>query len=56
MGSKARPVRKANNLTAICEQTVKKKTGIVDVSQLYRPPRPVTGIPSLFLNVGFALK
>jgi hypothetical protein len=39
LGSRARPVRKTN-LTAICE--------ILDVSQPYRPLRPVTGIVLLF--------
>jgi hypothetical protein len=41
---KGQPVRKADNLTAICEQTVYKKCMSLDVSQPYWPPRPATGI------------
>jgi hypothetical protein len=33
-GCKGRPVRKADNLTAICEPTVEK---------MWEPPQPVTG-------------
>jgi hypothetical protein len=43
-GVKARPEREDDNLTAIC--------GILDISQLYGPPRPVTGI-SLLLYTHF---
>jgi hypothetical protein len=35
LGSRVRPVRKADNLTAICEPIVK----ILNISQPYRPPR-----------------
>jgi hypothetical protein len=38
LGSRARPVRKADNLTGICEPIV------YNMSQPYRPPRPVAGI------------
>jgi hypothetical protein len=40
---KGRLVRNGDNLTAICE--LSRKCGSLDVSQLYVPPRPVTGIP-----------
>jgi hypothetical protein len=47
-GDKGRPVRKADNLTAICE--LSRKCGSLDVSQPYGPPQPVTGIALLNLT------
>jgi hypothetical protein len=42
-----RPVPNADNLTAICEPTVTTQCGILDVSQPYRSPPPVTEIDLL---------
>jgi hypothetical protein len=47
--SKARMVRDADNLTAIYEPIVSRQCGILNISQPYRPPGPVTGIVLLSL-------
>jgi hypothetical protein len=41
-GGKGRPARKADNFTAV--RRLSRICGSLDVSQLYGPPRPVTGI------------
>jgi hypothetical protein len=47
LGSKERPVRRADNLTSICEPIV-QQCGILNISLPYRTPRPVTGIALLY--------
>jgi hypothetical protein len=44
LGSRARPVRKTDNLMPICELC-----GILNISQSYRPPRPLTVTALLLL-------
>jgi hypothetical protein len=52
LGIRAPPVRRADNLTAICEPIV-YTVWILDLLQPYRAPRPDTGIVLLcfFINI-----
>jgi hypothetical protein len=50
---RARPERRADNLTAICE-TFAEQYGILNISQPYRPPRPVTGSASCEVRTGLS--
>jgi hypothetical protein len=47
LGSRAWPVRKADNLTAVSR--LSRQYGIINISKPYRPPRPVTGTALLFI-------
>jgi hypothetical protein len=51
-GSRARPVLRADNLTAILSR-LSRQCGILNLSRNYRPPRPATGIASLYSHQKF---
>jgi hypothetical protein len=51
LGSRTRPERRADNLTAICEP-LSRQCGIPKISQPYKPPRPATGIALLYVESG----
>jgi hypothetical protein len=46
-GGKAEPVSKTDKLTATVSR-LSRQCGIFNISQPYRPPRPVTGIALLY--------
>jgi hypothetical protein len=47
--SKVRAVRRADNFTATVSR-LSRQCGIRNISQPYRPPRPVTGIALLYVD------
>jgi hypothetical protein len=53
VGSRARPVRRAENLTAVSR--VSRQCGVLNISQSYRSPEPVTGITLLFFTFYFII-
>jgi hypothetical protein len=47
LGSKVRRVRRADNLTTPSVSRLSRQCGFLNISQFYRPPRPVMGIALL---------
>jgi hypothetical protein len=50
LGNKVRPVRSADNLPPSVSR-LPRQSGIRNISQLYRPPRPVTGTAFFFFLI-----
>jgi hypothetical protein len=54
--SKMWRVRMADKLTTICVTRLSRQCGILNISQPYRSPRPVTGIVFLFYFTFYDIK
>jgi hypothetical protein len=54
-GDEGRPVRQADNLTAVCVNRLSRKSGSLDVSQVCVPPWPATWVYLLLIIISMSL-